>query len=128
MTQALRTLLLVAVLFLCAGCFFWAYSHPGSGSSRTDVDDKTLESIIVGSTTIEDILLRLGEPEEHYDAPTVFLYRWVRVKGFFFFGVAPSRAGGVASESTTEYTLHIAFDENDKVSRYKLSKTPLSIR
>ena len=94
MMRVLPTLFLVPVLFLCTGCFFWFHSHLDTSSSRTDIDDQTLKSIIIGSTTIEDVLLRLGEPQDHHDAPTVFLYRWVWERGFIFIVVGPAPGGG----------------------------------
>jgi hypothetical protein len=125
MMRVLPTLFLVPVLFLCTGCFFWFHSHLDTSSSRTDIDDQTLKSIIVGSTTIEDVLLRLGEPQDHHDAPTVFLYRWVWVRGFILVGAGGYGVGGGAAEETTEYTLHILFDEKNKVARYKISSVVL---
>ena len=127
MIKRVSSLFLVPVLFLCAGCVFY-HSGLGANSPRDAIDDRTLKSIIVGSTTIEDVLLRLGEPQEHYEAPTVFLYRWVWVGGFFYFGAGAMSAGYGGSESITEYTLHISFDENNKVIRYKVSKVPLSFK
>ena len=120
----LRILLVMPVVFLCSGCFFWYSSKLPLSSPRSDIEDQMLKSIVVGATTLEEVLLRLGEPQEHFDAPTVFLYRWVRVRSFFFVMVAPAPGGvgGFASQSGTEYTLHIAFDENNKVSLCKLSK------
>lgn len=116
MMRVLPSLFLVPVFFLCTGCF-WYQSHLDTSSSRTEIDDQTLKSIIIGSTTIEDILLRFGEPQEHYDVPTVFLYRWIWLRGFIF--------AGVVAEETTEYTLHIIFDEKNKVTRYKISSVLL---
>ncbi len=125
--QALRSLVLVPILFLCAGCVFWASSHLATVSPRTEIDDQTLKSFIVGSTTIEDVLLRLGEPQDHYDAPTVFLYRWIWVRNFAVFGAGGGGMGGTATGDTTEYTLHILFDERNKVSRYKISSVVLRV-
>jgi hypothetical protein len=125
MMRVLPSLFLVPVLFLCTGCLFWFHSHLDTSSSRTDIDDQTLKSIIIGSTTIEDILLRLGEPQEHYDVPTVFLYRWVWVRGFILVGAGGYGVGGTGSGDTTEYTLHILFDEKNKVTRYKISSVVL---
>jgi len=130
MMRVLPTLFLVPVLFLCTGCFFWFHSHLDTSSSRTDIDDQTLKSIIIGSTTIEDVLLRLGEPQDHHDAPTVFLYRWVWERGFIFIVVGPAPGGGVggtAAGDTTEYTLRILFDETNKVTRHKISSVVLRV-
>ena len=125
MMRVLPSLVLVPVFFLCTGCFFWYQSHLDTSSSRTDIDDQALKSIIIGSTTIEDVLLRLGEPQEHYDAPTVFLYRWVWLRGFFFAVVGPIGVAGVEAGDTTEYTLHLLFDEKNKVARYKITSVAL---
>lgn len=122
--RSLGCLLLVPTLFLCAGCA-WYWDEPHKNSPRYRVDAQALESIVVGSTTMEEVLLRFGEPQEHFDAPTVFLYRWIRLKGFAFLLVGVSGAAGAEEENTVEYTLHIAFDENDTVARYNVSKVVL---
>ena len=125
MMRVTRSLILIPALFLCTGCFFWAHSHLTPNSPRADVDDQTLQSFIVGSTTIEDVLLKLGEPQDHYEAPTVFLYRWIWVKGFFLAGAGYAGGGATASSVTTEYTLHILFDKENKIARYKVSSVIL---
>ena len=127
MMRVVPSLFLVPVFFLCTGCFFWYQSHLDTSSSRTDIDDQTLKTIIIGSTTIEDILLRFGEPQEHYDAPTVFLYRWVWVRNFILVGAGGYGVGGAATGDTTEYTLHLLFDEKNKVTRYKISSVVLRV-
>ena len=123
--QAWRSMFILSVLFSCTGCFAFYASHLDNSSSRADIDDQTLKSIIIGSTTIEDVLLRLGEPQEHYDDPLVFLYRWVWARNFLAFGPAGYTMGGMAAGETTEYTLHILFDERNRVSRYKVSSVVL---
>src|SRR2546423_12654849 len=113
-------LLLVPSLFLCVGRA-WSWEEAHKTSPRYRVDAQALESIVVGSTTMEDVLLRFGEPQAHFDAPTVFLYRWMRIKGCAFLIAGPA----ALAEASIEYTLHIAFDENDKVARYNVSKVVL---
>ena len=119
-------LLLLLPLFLCPGCFF-PYSHLDASSPGSPIDDEALRFIIVGSTTTEDVLLRLGEPTERFEAPTVFLYHWVLSKGAYWFlvGAGGYRAfvgGGDLKFGTFHYTLHIAFDDDNKVTRFKVSK------
>ncbi len=116
-----RSLLLAPVLFLCSGCGLWVTYHLDPISPRREIDDQTVQSFIVGSTTIEDVLLRLGEPQDYYEAPTVFLYRWILRKGFSFL----LGGKGASSSVTTEYTLHILFDAQNKVARYKISSVIL---
>lgn len=126
--RVLQSLVLAPALFLCDGCFAWGTNHLDTDSPRSEVDNQTLQSFIVGSTTIEDVLLKLGEPQDHYEAPTVFLYRWIWKRGFVFFGIAPGGyggGGGIATGVTTEYTLHILFDEQSKIARYTISKVVL---
>ena len=124
--KRLRSLILLPALFLCAGCVF-PYSHLDARSPRSPVDDEALSFIVVGSTTAEDVILQLGEPTERFEAPTVFLYHWVLSKGAYWFLVAaaPYRAfvgGGDLKFGTFHYTLHIAFDDDNKVTRFKVSK------
>lgn len=129
MTPALRShLVLVSLLVLCAGCIVVPVLRdaPHADSRRSKIEKRALESIMVGSTTIEEVLLRFGEPDEHFDAPTVFLYRWLRRKYTFLFVLGPYVAGAGDTVETVEYTLHIAFDENNKVSRHKVSEVILS--
>jgi len=124
--QALRSMFLISVLFSCTGCFAYYASHLDNSSPRADIDDQTLKSLIIGSTTIEDVLLRLGEPQEHYDAPLVLLYRWIWVRDLFLWGwLSPAGFRGTAAGDTTEYTLHILFDERNRVTRYKVSSVAL---
>ena len=125
-SRAIHVFLLLATL-LCAGCA-WFWDEPSAYSPRSRIEARDLQSIVVGSTTKEDMLLRFGEPQERFDAPTVFLYRWVREKGFVFFAVGTTGAGGTSRDQIVEYTLHVLFDERDRVSRYHVSTVVLRQR
>ena len=118
-----RGICAVLVLLLCGGCV--PYSYTAASSRRSAIDDQALKFITIGSTTMEDVLCELGEPEAHYLAPPVFLYRWVEVFGMFLLPVVPGQKN-VWGEETTEHTLHIAFDETNKVTRYKIGTVRLS--
>jgi hypothetical protein len=117
-----RGICAVLVLLLCGGCV--PYWYTAASSQRSPIDDQALKFITIGSTTMEDVLFELGEPEARYDAPPVFLYRWVEVEGVFGYPLG----GRFWMGWTREHTLHIAFDESNKVTRYKISSVELSER
>jgi hypothetical protein len=124
-TFYLPRLLLVPALLLFTGCVIF-YPYANNLGARAPIDNRALGSLRIGSTTIEDVLFRLGEPEEHYEDPTIFLYHWTRLRGFHLFGVgpAPGAVGGGNVEETTVYTLRVTFDDHAMVTRYRVTRVP----
>jgi len=76
----------------------------------------------VGSTSREDILLRLGEPDKY--GPIWFEYRWKMVSGY---GIVIPLVPAVNLNPPDiryleENILHIEFDENSMVRKYEIEK------
>ena len=75
----------------------------------------------VGSTTREDVLLRLGEPDKYGPTWRVqFEYRWKMVTGYLFVGAyrGPAHTFGFLEENT----LHIEFDEKNVLKAFEIEK------
>jgi hypothetical protein len=109
---------------MCAGCVWVAAeSLPGY---RRPIDRQEVKSIVVGVTTRQEILARFGEPQDRFENPTVFLYRWglaVNVGGVMP-DPGPTRRGlatGVGGMFAQESTLHIVFRSDDTVAAVKFS-------
>ena len=109
-------LLGTALVLSCAACAIIPYSV------RTSVRPSLVakaHGLVVGMTTMEDVLLEFGEPEEYIDgASPVFRYRWARERGVVV-GVGPA-ASEVYRE--TSYALRIEFDNDLKVHRFEVEE------
>ena len=130
LTRKIACLALVALS--CAGCVVVPIprNDPDVNSSRAKIEKQTVESLRVGTTTLQDVLLMLGEPEEHYESPTVLFYRWRRIKGLFLFLCCggPYGFGAFDREDRVDYTLRLTFDDDGKLRESNVSEVIFSIR
>ncbi len=119
----LRPILAVIVIFLLLGCIpiptpeHYAYEFP----RRQNVDEEILMSIEINTTTKEDILLKIGEPDYADKERNIFLYRWEMIVGYVV----------GCYDSTPIYErnlLLIQFDENELVQRYTKKEAVLSFK
>jgi hypothetical protein len=80
---------------------------------RQNITPESIPFVIPGKTTKEEVVLRLGEPDEISDDRSRFAYFWLKNK-LLAIWVAPYSAGIL--ESNRRYIFSITFDENDLVS------------
>jgi hypothetical protein len=75
------------------GCVIWPFPTGQLLQGRGRITPEYAEPLKVGEATREEVLLRLGEPDEVLEGGKILIYRWTEVRGFFAVG---SYGGGVA--------------------------------
>jgi hypothetical protein len=86
-------LLLAAVaLSLQTGCLIWPFPTGDLLAGRGRITQKYAAPLQVGVATREDVLLRLGEPDEVQAGGKVLVYRWTEMRGFVAVGAYGSAA------------------------------------
>lgn len=100
-------MLCVSICLVLAGCVYIPTNFYYR-DSRRNVHSDTLDAIIPGQTSKEDILFTLGEPDSVSDNGRTYFYRWEKVKGIFIV----AGAGGAGGASLHHYSeLVIRFDD-----------------
>ncbi|ALP66021.1 MULTISPECIES: hypothetical protein [Paraburkholderia] len=105
---------------LCAGCIIFPVDYYYVGS-RKNISEQTQAKLVVGVTTMEDVLLVLGEPEQSFPKLNVLVYKWDKVKALLLYAApvpAPNGAGAV--EIGKHYELDLTFDTNNILSETNL--------
>jgi len=92
MTRPGSLMLAALVLATQVGCLIWPFPTGNLIAGRGRITPQYAEPLKVGEATREDVLLRLGEPDEVLAGGRVLVYRWTEVRGFF---AAGSYGGGV---------------------------------
>ncbi len=116
-----RHLVVIALATLaCVSCVPLPMYVPTAshGFTAKRIDKEALEFIQIGTTTREEVLLRLGAPDYFDDADELlFVYRTEFIRGYFSvlfltpFGVG----GGHKIPHRGEALVSISFDENGRV-------------
>jgi len=65
------------------GCLVWPFPTGDLLAGRGRITKQYTTPIQVGVATREDVLLRLGEPDEVLEGGKVLIYRWTEARGFF---------------------------------------------
>jgi hypothetical protein len=81
--------------------------------TRQNISPETVAFITPGQTTKEDVILRLGEPEEISDDGSRLAYFWFKTKGSIIFYLV---AGAVVANIDYQYIFSITFDEKNLAS------------
>jgi len=111
---------------LCLGCVVIPVptkEHTPTGfNTRGEIDAAAVAFIQVGSTSKEEVLLKLGEPDGVWKDERYFLYRWTSVRGGYLIWIAADpNAGnsgiGGATLERERYDLLIEFDNRGVVRR-----------
>ena len=68
----------------------------------------------MGEAAREDVLLRLGEPDEVLEGGRVLVYRWTEVRGFF---AAGGYGGGVAIPFPGHRAVRLEFGPDARLVR-----------
>lgn len=106
---------LVAVLVAMTGCV--AVPVPvGSGkiTSGQEVRPEQLEMLVDPSTTRQEIVELMGEPDFIWGPGSVACYYWTKKKGEVWVATPYSSAGHDISDT---YALLLQFDEHDRIIR-----------
>jgi hypothetical protein len=97
---------------LCAGCIIIPIPEHAAYVYRAPIGEESLGFLEVGSTTIEEVLLNLGEPDHTRDNERDFIYQWSKESGLVFLDFAPGVASGAHKYTYYKtYQLLIEFDD-----------------
>ena len=82
MSRAGRALLGSLLLLPALGCLIWPAPTGDLLAGRGRIQRQYTAPLEVGKATLEDVVLRLGEPDEIQADGRVLLYRWTEMRGF----------------------------------------------
>ena len=113
--------LLAAVLccVVLAGCLVIPVDYHATGS-RHNITPQSTNTLRIGMTTREDVLLALGEPDFVSEDGRRFGYLWTKVKAIW--AVASYGGSGTGGEITRSYLIETSFDPSNRVSDVRLLK------
>ncbi len=104
----------ILVLFISAGCALFTVEDKGS-----EIAEERLKFMQAGTTTKEEVLLRLGEPHRLWRSESNFLYFDFTKDG------VPLGLGMGIPVSQHLYLLLIEFDNKDRVKKYEVKSKSL---
>ncbi len=113
----------VTLFLLCVGCVSITPEHVVGLFSRQPIEKESLEFLEIGSTTREDVLLRLGDPDYARDSERIFVYHWV-TKSEKEIGWLDYREAS-KFETRKRYQVIIGFDEAGIVTSYETKREEL---
>ena len=109
----------VALLMFVPGCVIIPTAEFDSGRARVNFNKQSPAQLRPGVTTMEDVLLRFGEPDAVSSDERKLAYRSEKVVGVWILG---GGSGGEMDETITkDRYLLVEFDENAVVRNRKLS-------
>jgi len=114
---------LVLVLFSSACLVIPTPEHRDHG--RVPCDDEKTAFMVKDTTTKEEILLKLGEPDLVLNQERIFVYRWEMVAAYFFVGGYGAGTGGPIQKP---HFLIIEFNDRNLVSRHEVRASVFSSR
>ena len=116
-------LALLLVLFSSACMVIPTPEHRIAG--RVPCDDEKTTFMVKETTSKEDVLLKLGEPDLVLNRERIFVYRWEMVAAYFFVG---GYGGGAAGPIQRPHFLIIEFDDENIVVRHEVRASVFSSR
>lgn len=108
-------LALLIILFSSACVVIPTPEHRIGG--RVPCDDEKTAFVVKETTSKEEVLLKLGEPDLVLVHERIFVYRWEMVAGYFFVGSYYAAAGGPIQRP---HFLIIEFNDRNVVSRHEV--------
>ena len=125
---------LVPLVALSAGCAFilpvpTAY-HPAG--SRRNLTEATVARFVPGTTTVDDVVLALGEPDQAAADPSRLNYRWERVNMHLSRGwavaIGPVLVGGEGRETTYSHAYSLSFTFDPSGVLQNVATTNVAVR
>ena len=110
-TVLMRLSSIIACASLCASCIVVPVNYTEYGN-RKNLSKETIDKIVVGVTTKEDVLMDLGEPDFISMDETCLAYSWSKVKLLWLAAAGYNATGGTVAR---DYKLTITFDERNVV-------------
>ena len=106
---------LLLILFSAACMIIPTPEHRIAG--RVPCDEEKTTFIMKETTSKEEVLLKLGEPDLVLNQERIFVYRWEMVAAYFFVGGYGAGAMGPISRP---HFLIIEFDDKNIISRHEV--------
>ena len=116
-------LALILILFSSACIVIPTPEHRIQG--RVPCDEEKTTFMVEDTTSKEEVLLKLGEPDLVLNRERIFVYRWEMVAAYFFVGGAGGGAGGPIQRTNF---LIIEFDDMNRVNRHEVRGSVFSSR
>ena len=116
-------LALILILFSSACIVIPTPEHRIQG--RVPCDEEKTTFMVKDTTSKEEVLLKLGEPDLVLNRERIFVYRWEMVAAYFFVGGAGGGAGGPIQRTNF---LIIEFDDMNRVNRHEVRGSVFSSR
>ena len=114
MRRPISLLLGALVLSTQVGCLIWPFPTGDLIAGRGRITPQYAQPLKVGEAAREDVLLRLGEPDEVLEGGRVLVYRWTEVRGFF---AAGGYGGGVAIPFPGHRAVRLEFGPDARLVR-----------
>jgi hypothetical protein len=86
-------------------------------AGRVPCDDEKTSFMMKDTTSKEEVLLKIGEPDLVLNREKIFVYRWEMVAAYFFVG---GYGAGAAGPIQRPHFLIIEFNNKNIVSRYEV--------
>jgi hypothetical protein len=100
------------------GCVIWPAPTGDLLEGRGRIRREHAAPLEVGKATMEEVLLRLGEPDEVLEDGRLLLYRWTEVRGFFALAGMNS---AVVIPFPGRREVRVRFDEGGRVIRIEFT-------
>jgi hypothetical protein len=115
-----RLLPLILLAGAAAGCLILpiptAKHTPDDAMTRGEIEKRALRPLRVGTTSVEDVLLRFGEPDAVSPDGRWLLYRWLTVGGYLL--IAGGNSGDVVRMGADRHDLLFEFDASGLLVRF----------
>ena len=92
---------------------------------RVPCDDEKTTFMVKDTTSKEEVLLKLGEPDLVLNRERIFVYRWEMVAAYFFVGGYYAATGGPIQRP---HFFIIEFDDKNIVARHEVRASVFSSR
>lgn len=115
----IRALFISTLLLVLAGCIAIPTPEHALLAGHGKITNKDLAPFKVGTTTREDVLLSLGEPDTISPDENIMTYWWRVISGYFC--VAAPFSGGYSGPFLKDYLLMFEFDPQSRLMRFTRS-------
>ena len=118
---------ILPVLCLVNGCVVLPLpANSFAAGSRSNVRAEDTEWLVSGRTSREDVLLRLGEPDEASSDDSRLIYRWQWISTVVVWAAAGGYGGAAGhTASGRDYALELVFDAEWKLKSWDLRRSKL---
>jgi len=118
--KRLAGMVLVATATLISmGCLIWPFPTGDLLSGRGRIQPEYAAPLQIGKATRDEVLLRLGEPDEVLNGGVVYIYRWTEARGLIAFG---GYGGAVAIPFPGHRHLRLEFDTESRLTQARFGK------